>query len=451
MSKTTTLRAAFWKFLLHLLVGLALAVAIPFTLSFMSSSLGIASYADYSERSVKNIAPVIASAPSLDEIELPAGSHYLLLDKNYHVIKSSLAGDELDQAIHFASTGTNDTSSKKQFLLVTRENEVVILQYSIGSQFTNTWMNKYLPAPDTLLFILIALNCLAVCTYLTSKFSKKLRLQLLPLSTATQEVTRKNLDYEVGHSSIQEFEDVLISFATMKESLKNSLEQQWKIEHEKKRQIAALAHDLKTPLTVIQGNSELMNESDLNAQQQLYTEYILNSSHQMQVYIKALIDISNSDTVRPIRLKTFEVGSFFKQLLPQIQALCETKRIKLEVKISETARTLTADTASLESAVMNVINNAVEYSPIAGTIRLDVQSADTGVDISIVDEGKGFSPSAIRHGKEQFYRDDLSRKQDHHFGMGLFIANTIVEQHGGKMRLENTPESGGAKVIIHIP
>ena len=108
---------------------------------------------------------------------------------------------------------------------------------------------------------------------------------------ATGSVAKQNLDFEVGHSNIKEFEDVLLSFSRMKESLKASLEQQWEAEHMQKEQIAALAHDLKTPLTVIQGNADLISETELDEEQRLYAEYISSSSEQMQLYIRTLIDL----------------------------------------------------------------------------------------------------------------------------------------------------------------
>ena len=106
-------------------------------------------------------------------------------------------------------------------------------------------MNEHVPSPDILLMILIAAGGIFVCLFLTTRFAKRLRLQLDPLYEATSEVAKQNLDFEVGHSNIKEFEDVLLSFSRMKESLKASLEQQWEAEHMQKEQIAALAHDLK--------------------------------------------------------------------------------------------------------------------------------------------------------------------------------------------------------------
>lgn len=71
-------------------------------------------------------------------------------------------------------------------------------------------------------------------------------------------MAEQNLDFEVGHSKIKEFEDVLHSFSDMKNNLKSSLEKQWSAEQLQREQIAALAHDLKTPLTVIQGKIDLI-------------------------------------------------------------------------------------------------------------------------------------------------------------------------------------------------
>lgn len=95
--KTTTLKAAFWKFLCMLLIGLIGSVAIPFSLIFAGTSMGFITYANYSERSVKNLVPVIAATPDLTDVQLPIGCRYLVLDKNYQVAETSLEGDDLDQ------------------------------------------------------------------------------------------------------------------------------------------------------------------------------------------------------------------------------------------------------------------------------------------------------------------------------------------------------------------
>ena len=379
------------------------------------------------------------------------GIEYALLDKNYQLIETTLDENELEQAMRYATTGTIDQNLQKRYLLVTRENEYVVLQYYIGAQYTNEWMNKYLPSPDILLIVLIAAGGIFVCLLLTARFAQKLRLQLVPLFEATSEVAKQNLDFEVGHSNIKEFEDVLISFSHMKESLKASLEHQWKAEQMQKEQIAALAHDLKTPLTVIQGNADLISETELDEEQCLYAEYIISSSEQMQLYIRTLIDISRAATGYQLHVEDIDLPAYVEQLQRQIGALCQTKKIGLQMEIEHLPAVLSADKLLLERAIMNVVNNALDYSQQDSSISISITGGKGNLQILVTDAGPGFSQEDLLHAEEQFYMADHSRSSNLHFGMGLFITKSIVQQHGGQLILSNSEKTGGAQVTMKIP
>ena len=451
MKKPSSLKTAFWRFLFMLLGGLFGAVAVPFLLVTVSTTLGLTTYGDYSEIRANELAPILAATPDLSDVQIPMGIEYALLDKNYQLIETTLDETELEQAMRYATTGANDQNLQKRYLLVTRENEYIVLQYYIGAQYTNEWMNKYLPSPDILLIVLIAAGGIFVCLFLTTRFAKKLRLQLVPLFEATSEVAKQNLDFEVGHSNIKEFEDVLISFSHMKESLKASLEQQWKAEQMQKEQIAALAHDLKTPLTVIQGNADLISETELDEEQRLYAEYISSSSEQMQLYIRTLIDISRAATGYQLHMEDIDLPAYMKQLREQIDALCQTKKIGLQVEIEHLPAVLSADKLLLERAIMNVVNNALDYSPQDSSISISMMGDNGSLKISVTDAGPGFSQEDLLHAEEQFYMADRSRSSNLHFGMGLFITKSIVQQHGGQLILSNSEKTGGAQVTISIP
>ena len=451
MKKTTSLKASFWKFLYMLLIGLIGAVAIPFSLILAGTSTGLITYANYSERYTKDLAPVIAATPDLADVQLPMGCKYLVLDKNYQVTETTLEGDDLDRAMEYAISGQINTNLNKQYLLVTRENEYVVLQYYIGSQFTNEWLYEHFPSPEILLYILIAINCIAVCVILTAKFAKNMRAQLSPLFEATRQVAGQNLDFEVGHSKIKEFEDVLCSFANMKDNLKISLEKQWHAEQLQREQIAALAHDLKTPLTVIQGNIDLISETELDDEQRLYAGYITESSEQIGIYIKTLIDISRTVAGYQLHLEKFDIADYMRRIETQASSLCLTKGICLHMETGADLGALKADKLLLERAIMNVISNALDYSPTQGTIYVTVQMTDCFLHISITDEGSGFTPESLHHAQEQFFMGDKSRISNMHFGMGLYITSSIIKQHGGQLVLSNSKKTGGAQVIIKIP
>ena len=451
MKKTTSLKASFWKFLCMLLIGLIGAVAIPFSLISAGTSTGLITYADYSERCTKDLAPVIAATPDLADVQLPMGCEYLVLDKNYQVTETTLEGDDLDRAMEYAISGQINTNLNKQYLLVTCENEYVVLQYYIGSQFTNEWLYEHFPSPEILLYIFIAINCIAVCVILTAKFAKNMRTQLSPLFEATAEVSKQNLDFEVGHAKIKEFEDVLASFSDMKDNLKISLERQWKTEQTQKEQIAALAHDLKTPLTVIQGNADLLTETNLDDEQRLYAGYVVESSGQMQSYIQTLIDISRAAVGYQLHIESIDLPAFMQHLFGYMESLCRTKEIRLQMNTVSLPQMLKFDRVLIERAIMNVISNGLDYSPQGGTLYVDVQSNNGFVEISVTDEGTGFSKEALCHAQERFYMGDQSRNSKLHFGMGLYITNSIMEQHNGQLILENSKETGGAKVTMKLP
>ena len=451
MKKTISLKASFWKFLCMLLIGLIGAVAIPFSLILAGTSTGLITYADYSERCTKDLAPVIAATPDLADVQLPMGCKYLVLDKNYQVTETTLEGDDLNRAMEYAISGKINSNLNKQYLFVTRKNEYVVLQYYIGSQFTNEWLYEHFPSPEILLYIFIAINCIAVCVILTAKFAKNMRTQLSPLFEATRQVAEQNLDFEVGHSKIKEFEDVLCSFANMKDNLKISLEKQWHAEQLQREQIAALAHDLKTPLTVIQGNIDLINETELDDEQRLYADYITESSSQISIYIKTLIDISRTVAGYQLHLEEIDISGYMGQIEAQANSLCLAKGICLHMEKEVDLGIFKTDKLLLERAIMNVISNAVDYSPPLGTIYVTTQKVDHFLHISITDEGTGFTSEAIHHAQEQFFMGDKSRTSNMHFGMGLYITNSIIKQHGGQLVLSNSKKTGGAQVIIKIP
>ena len=173
IKKPSSLKIAFWRFLFMLLVGLFGAVAIPFLLVTVSTTLGLTTYGDYSEIRANELAPILAATPDLSDVQIPMGIEYALLDKNYQLIETTLDENELEQAMRYATTGASDQNLQKRYLLVTRENEYVVLQYYIGAQYTNEWMNEHLPSPDILLIVLIAAGGILGCLLLTTRVAKR--------------------------------------------------------------------------------------------------------------------------------------------------------------------------------------------------------------------------------------------------------------------------------------
>lgn len=153
----------------------------------------------------------------------------------------------------------------------------------------------------------------------------------------------------------------------------------------------------------------------------------------------------------PLSLEEFDMSDYMKRIEMQASSLCFTNKIRFYMETETDIGHFKADKWLLERAIMNVINNALDYSPTRGTIYVIVQKIDHFLQICITDEGIGFSPEALSHAREQFFMGDHSRNSNMHFGLELYITDSIIRQHNGQLILKNSDKTKGAQVIIKIP
>lgn len=237
----------------------------------------------------------------------------------------------------------------------------------------------------------------------------------------------------------------------MRIALRQSLSKQWYDDKMRQDQLSALAHDLKTPLTIIRGNTELLFETSLSTEQRECAEYIENSSLQMQDYVQTLIEATKSwDSYQPC-MKKVNMGSLLMRLKNQIDGLCAVNNITLHWDCGQYPAYITADHDLLIRMLVNVLSNAVEHTPQGGNVTFEVWEYNNELSFRITDTGTGFSDEALKHATEQFFMDDDSRNSKSHYGIGLYVAASIAKKHGGKILLENSVVASGAKVTIQIP
>ena len=290
-----------------------------------------------------------------------------------------------------------------------------------------------------------------IITIIAIRFGKALNRRLSTLIFIANKVEQQELDFEISASGIKEVDAILLSLDHMRAALKDALESQWKTEQEKNRQVSALAHDLKTPLTLVRGNAELLLESELSEEQRKYTGYIESSSLQMQNYVQTLIEVTKSWHGYQFRPQKIECDILIREIKQQLKGLCTVHNLTPTWDCRYTIHEIIADHDLLIRAIVNVLSNAAERTPTGGKVLLSVSEENNFLLFTVIDTGSGFSQEALIHGTEQFYMDDSSRTSKTHFGIGLYAANSIVQKHGGQLSLSNSIETGGAKVTIKIP
>lgn len=232
------------------------------------------------------------------------------------------------------------------------------------------------------------------------------------------------------------------------------------MQQQKKKQMSSLAHDIKTPLTIVRGNAELLQETNLNSEQSSYNHFILQNTEQIQDYVTKMIEMAkdsdelafSSDTKCDVLF-----ADFLNKLLENTKSLGQKKDLIIQFLPQALPMLLPFPEESMKRILNNLLDNAVYYSPHHGTVtlRIYVNTTDSHLPaktliIEITDEGCGFSAEALKLGTEEFYQADESRGSRSHFGMGLSITKQLVTALGGKIYLGNCSNKG-AIVTVKLP
>lgn len=446
----TTLKTVFLRYLLVLCLAFAATFIIFAGIVALCFHGQLLYAADHSETLARQAKVALESAETVTEDMIPVGCNYVVFDKNYNLLETNLSGQELLEAKAYAQGIYQSNGSIKNYYAIKRQNGICVLQYFIGMRYSSEFLQQHFPSIQTLLIIVFAFLFIIVILFTSTAYAKSLNRRLGALIYATNNIKEKNLDFNITYSGIKEFDDVILSLAEMKTELKLSLEQQWNLEQAKKDQISALAHDLKTPLTIIKGNAELLSDSALSKEQQEYMNYISKNTRQIEQYIKFLMEISNSEKAFSLKLEKVNNEDFIDTIHSQLDALANTKGIRVNFTKAYVPKEITVDQALLYRAIMNVISNAVDYSPNNSSVFFEIKYINNKSIFIITDSGKGFSNEDMKSATKQFYMGDRSRASKVHYGIGLFISEGIIKLHGGILEIANSSLTGGGQVSIII-
>jgi signal transduction histidine kinase len=163
------------------------------------------------------------------------------------------------------------------------------------------------------------------------------------------------------------------------------------------------------------------------------------------------MEINKSGNLVSPKLQKVDINAFLQEVQKQAKGLCMGKDIQLVWETNHTIPNITIDPNLLMRALSNVLANATEYTPSGGNITFMTEEENGYLRLSIRDTGTGFSPEALKYATTQFYMDDQSRNSKSHYGIGLYVADSVAIQHGGRLILENNKTKQGAIVTIEIP
>jgi PAS domain S-box-containing protein len=210
-----------------------------------------------------------------------------------------------------------------------------------------------------------------------------------------------------------------------------------------------ISHDLRTPLTVIQGYGQLLRETltreGMGESAGLMCDEVLKGAQMMKRMIETLVDMARLEGGQLVpKAFALPLGSFVQQLLARIKGarlkgVLEPDRLMIEIPAD--LPPVMADPDLLERILLNLLTNAMKYSNPQTPVRLEARRKEGEIEIAVIDRGEGIAPEDQTRIFERFYRTKGVRRGDS-VGLGLYITRMLVEAHDGRIHVASAPAKG---------
>ncbi len=324
--------------------------------------------------------------------------------------------------------------------------------YKISSLFIN---NNLMKVINLYLFICPFFYLIIFTIIFIGKLNKRINKPINELIKASNNIKNKNLDFTINYDGDDELGDLISSFTNMKDELKNTLIKNWNMEEEKNNVTSAIAHDIKTPLTIIRGHVEILEEIDLRNQEKAkkHLKVIKQNTDRATKLIENMNYISKINRADfNLILEEVNIKDFVIEKETEFKLLCKEKNINFicEIYNEKNNNIEIFDKDKISQVLDNLIVNSLRFTESGGNINLIISIYDEKIRFIIKDDGIGFSTKDMNNLFNSFYQGDSSRSiEKGHSGLGLYMCKIIVEKHNGKIFAHND-ENGGAVVEFYI-
>lgn len=278
---------------------------------------------------------------------------------------------------------------------------------------------------------------------------KKLAAPLTLLMSGAQKIVDNDLDFTIQSPSNDELGVLCGAFEKMRQTLLESQRTTWALMEERRQLNASVAHDIRTPITIIEGYTQYLarNLKNGKADEETLMRTLNNlseSAARLERYVDSVRDIQNLDDLA-VRKADVNLKDVLSEMMQDMSVLAAQAGKRLVINdIDLPNRQVFLDRQILSRILENLVSNSCRYAK--EQIGLNFTVTDTTLAISVSDDGPGFSEKALQMATAPFYKET---KASEHMGLGLAICKILCRKHGGYLQLQNSAGLG-AVVSFYI-
>jgi len=264
------------------------------------------------------------------------------------------------------------------------------------------------------------------------------------LKEATVDIAKGKFGRQVKVRSKDEIGMLAVAFNQMSAALDRATKA-------RRQMTADIAHDLRSPLSVITGYAEALNDKKLPGNQEVYN-ILLQEARHLDRLVDDLRLLSLADTGElPLVLQPTQPKALLERVVSRHIVASRQRQVELVVRLGEDCPQVNVDVERMSQVLDNLIVNAFRYTPQGGKVTMEAVATHGEVLMRVKDTGSGISPEDLPHIFDRFYRGDKSRPHNGESGLGLAIAKSIVEAHGGEIHADSKLGEGAEFTITLKP
>ena len=276
-----------------------------------------------------------------------------------------------------------------------------------------------------------------VAALLCSLFARQVTQPLTQMELAAQGMARGDFSVRAMEKGSRETQSLARSFNAMAGQLEE-------LESSRKEFVANVSHELRSPITSIQGYMQSMLDGTSPPESQgQYMQVVLDETRRLSKLINGLLNLSRMERKdEPLALTDYDLNEMSRRVLITKMNQIDDKRIEVEADFGDEPCFVRADADQIEQVLINLVDNALKFTPEGGHLALKNRTEGNTVFMTVSDDGCGILPEDQKHVFDRFYKADKAHTVGKGTGLGLSISKCILDKHGQSIRL--VPSEKGA-------